>query len=62
MSQAAARADLRELGWHPIQPLLTYDIDNQTSFEEEIPPIVREVVIEDSCAFHQSFTHALSIG
>jgi len=37
ISQTAARADLKRLGWRPIQQLLTYDIENDPTFEEEIP-------------------------
>jgi len=58
----AARADLKRLGWRPIQQLLTYDIENDPTFVEEIPRTVREMVIEDPCAFLQSFTHDLSVG
>jgi len=57
ISQADARADLKRLGWRPMQQLLTYDIENNPTFEEEIPHMVREMEIEDPCAFLQSFTH-----
>jgi len=62
MSRAAARADLKRLGWRPIQHLLTYDIENDRTFEEEIPRTVRAMEIEDPCAFLQSFTHGPSVG
>jgi len=62
ISRAAARADLKRLGWRPIQQLLTYDIENDPTFEEEIPRTVREMEIEDPCAFLQSFTHDPSVG
>jgi len=60
--RTAARADLKRLGWRPIQQLLTYDIENHPTFEIEIPLTVREMEIEDPCAFLQSFTHDLSVG
>jgi len=41
---------------------LTYDIENDTSFEKEIPHTVREREIEDPGAFLQSFTHDTSVG
>jgi len=56
ISPTAARADLRRLGWRPIQQLLTYDIENDPTFEEEVPPTVTEMEIEDPCAFLRSFT------
>jgi len=62
ISQAAARADLKRLGWRLIQQLLTYDIENDPTFEIEIPRTVREMEIEDPCAFLQSFTHDPSVG
>ena len=62
ISRTAARANLKRLGWPPIQQLLTYDIENNPTFEEEIPPTVREMEIEDPCAFLQSFTHDPSVG
>jgi len=62
ISRTAARADLKRLGWRPIQQLLTYDIENNPTFEEEIPRTVREMEIEDPCAFLQSFTHDPSVG
>jgi len=62
ISRAAARADLKRLGWGPIQQLLTYDIENDPTFEIEIPRTVREMEIEDPCAFLQSFTHDPSVG
>ena len=62
ISRAAARADLKRLGWRPIQQLLTYDIENDPTFEIEIPRTVREMEIEDPCAFLQSFTHDPSVG
>jgi len=62
ISRATATADLKRLGWRPIQQLLTYDIENDPTFEKEIPRTVREMEIEDPCAFLQSFTHDLSVG
>jgi len=62
ISQTTARADQKRLGWWPIQQLMTYDIENDPTFEEEIPRTVREMEIEDPCAFLQSFTHGLSVG
>jgi len=62
ISRATARADLKRLGWRPIQQLLTYDIDNDPTFEEEIPRTVREMEIEDPSAFLQSFPHDPSVG
>jgi len=41
ISQAVARADLRELSWRPIYQLWTYEIENNPTFEEEIPLRVR---------------------
>jgi len=41
---------------------LTYAIENDSTFEEEIPPTVREMAIEDPCAFLESFTHDQSVG
>jgi len=58
----AARADLKRLGWRPMQQLLTYDIENNPIFEEEIPYTVREMEIENPCAFLESFTHDPSVG
>jgi len=40
---------------------MTYDIENDPTFEIEIPRTVREMEIEDPCAFLQSFTHDLSV-
>jgi len=51
ISRTAARADLKRLGWRPIQQLLTYDIVDYPTFEIEIPRTVREMEIEDPCAF-----------
>jgi len=62
ISRTAARADLKRLGWRPMQQLLTYDIENDPTFEEEIPRTVREKEIEDPCAFLQSFTRDPSVG
>jgi len=62
ISRAAARAHLKRLGWRPIQQLLTYDIENDPTFEIEIPRTVREMQIEDPCAFLQSFTYDPSVG
>jgi len=53
---------VKRLGWRPIQQLLTYDIENDPTFEEEIPRTVREMESEDPCAFLQSFTHDASVG
>jgi len=62
ISRASARADLKRLGWRPIQHLLTHDIENDPTFKAEIPRTVREMEIEDPCAFLQSFTHDPSVG
>ena len=62
ISPTAARADLKRLGWRPIEQLLTYVIENDPTFEEEIPRTVREMEIEDPCAFLQRFTHDPSVG
>jgi len=62
ISRTAARADLPRLGWRPIQQLLRYDIENDPTFEIEIPRTVREMEIEDPSAFLQSFTHDPSVG
>jgi len=62
ISQTAARADLKRLGWRPIQQLLIYDIENDPTFEIEIPRTVREMEIEDPCAFLQIFTYDPSVG
>ena len=62
ISRTAARAYLTRFGWLPIQQLLTYDIENDHTWEEEIPRTVREMEIEDPCAFLQSFTHGPSVG
>ena len=62
ISRTAARADLKRLGWRPIQQLLTYDIENDPTFEIEIPRMVREMEIENPSAFLQSFTRDLSVG
>ena len=62
ISRTAARGDLKRLGWRPIQHLLTYDIENDPTFEEEIPRTVSEMEIEDPSAFLQSFTHDPSVG
>jgi len=51
ISRTAARADLKRLGWRPIQQLLTYDIENDPTFEIEIPRTDREMEIEDPSAF-----------
>ena len=61
-SRTTARAHLKRLGWRPIQQVLTYDIENDPTFEEEIPRTVREMDIEDPCAFLQSFTPDPSVG
>jgi len=37
ISLAVARADLKRLGSQPIQQLLTYDIEDDSTFEIEIP-------------------------
>jgi len=50
ISRAAARADLKRFGWRPIQQLLTYDVENEPTFEIAIPRRVREMEIEDPCA------------
>jgi len=60
--RTAARADLKRIGWRPIQQPLTYDIENDPTFEIEIPRTVREIEIEDPSAFLQSFTHDPSVG
>jgi len=62
ISRAAARADVKRLGRRPIQQLLTYDIENNPTFEAEIPSTVRDMEIEHSCAFLQSFTQDPSVG
>jgi len=62
ISRTAARADLKRLGFWPIQQLLTYQIENDPTFVEEIPRTVREMEIEDPCPFLQSFTHDPSVG
>jgi len=62
ISRTPARADLKRLGWRPIQQPLIYDIENEPTFEEEIPRTVTEMEIEDPCAFLQSFTHDPSVG
>jgi len=62
ISRTTARADLKRLGWRPIQQVLTYDIENDPAFEEQIPCTVREMEIEDPWAFLQSFTHDPSVG
>jgi len=62
MSRTAARADLNRFCWRPIQQLLTYDIDNDSTFEEEIPRMVREIEIEDPYAFLPRFTLEPSVG
>jgi len=62
ISRTAATADLKRLGWQPIQQLLTYDIETDPTFEEEIPCTVREMEIDDPGAFLQSFTHDPSVG
>jgi len=62
ISRTAARADLKRLGWGPIQQLLPYDIVTDPTFEEKIPPTIREMEIEDPCPFLQSFTQDLSVG
>jgi len=62
ISLAASSADLKRLDLPPIQQLLTYNIEHDPTFEIEIPRTVREMEIEDPCAFLQSFTHDLSVG
>jgi len=62
ISRTTARADLRRVGWQPIQQLLTCNIENDPTFEIEIPRTVRDMEIEDPCAFLQSFTHDPSVG
>ena len=62
ISRTAKRADLKRLGWRPIQQLLTYDIENDPTFEEEIPRTVRGMEIQDPRAFLQSFTPDPSVG
>jgi len=62
ISRTAARAALRRLGWHPIQQLLTCDIENDPTFEGEVPRTVKEMEIQDPCAFLQSFTLDPSVG
>jgi len=57
ISRAAARADLKRLGWRQIQQLLTYDIENDPTFQIEIPRTLREMEIEDPIVLLQSFTH-----
>jgi len=56
ISRTGARADLMRFCWWAIQQLPTYDIENDPTFEEEIPCTVIEMEIEDPCAFLQSFT------
>jgi len=55
ISRTAARADLNSLGWRPIPQFLTYDIANDPTFEIKIPHMVREMLIEDPCAFLKMF-------
>jgi len=62
ISRTAARADLKRLSGRPIQQLRTYDTENNPPFQEEIPCMVREMEIEDPCAFLQSFTHDPAVG
>jgi len=62
ISRTTPRADLRRHSWRPIQQLLTYDIENDPTFEEEVPRTVREIEIEDPCAFLQCFTLDPSVG
>jgi len=62
ISRTAARAVLKRLGWRPIQQLLTYDIENDPTFEEEIPRTVSEIEIEDPSTFLQTFTDDPSVG
>jgi hypothetical protein len=40
LSRAAVMADLRGLGWRPLQNLLTYDVEEDPTFEEDIPRTV----------------------
>jgi len=46
ISGTAARVALKRLGWWPIQQLLAYDIENDPTFEIEIPRTVTEIEIE----------------
>ena len=62
ISGAAATADLKRSPWLPIQQLLTYDIENDVTFEIEIRRTVSEMETQDTCAFLQSFTHDPSLG
>ena len=62
ISRTAGRADLKRLGLRPIQQLLTYVIENDPTIQEEIPRTVREMDIEDPCAFLQCFTHDPLVG
>jgi len=62
ISRAAARADLKRLGWWPIQQLLIYDIENDPTFEIEIPRTGRQMESEDPCAFLPSLAHDPSVG
>jgi len=41
---------------------LTYDIENDNTFQEQVPPTVREIGIEDPCAFLLRFPLDPSIG
>jgi len=45
-----------------MQQLLTYDIENDFTFDIELPHTVREMEIEDPCAFLPSFTPDPSVG
>ena len=60
--QTAARADLKRLRSWLIQQLLAQDIENDPTSEIEIPRTVREMEIEDPCAFLQSFTYDPLVG
>ena len=62
ISRPATRADLKRLGWRPMQQLLTYDIENDPTFEIEIRRTLREKEIAHPCAFLQSFTYYPSVG
>ena len=62
ISRTPARAVLLRLGWRPIQQLLTYDIENDLTFEIEIRGMVTEMEIEDPCGFLERFTHHPSVG
>jgi len=62
ISRAAARAHLKRLGWLPIPQLLTYDIENDPTFDLELPRTVRVMEIDDPCGSLQSFTHDPSVG